>query len=78
MPKGGLLLLGHPKDLDSSAVADLGNLDFLGVISPYFPETLAGQAHVVIPKPLGMEASGSYTSLDGWETGFMRKGPGSS
>jgi NADH dehydrogenase/NADH:ubiquinone oxidoreductase subunit G len=71
--KGGLLCLGHPKDLDSGVAADLGNLDFLGVISPYFPETLADCAHVVIPKPLGMESSGSYTSLDGWEIGFVGK-----
>ena len=71
--KGGLLYLGHPKDLDSSVTADLGNLDFLGVISPYFPESLADCAHVVIPKPLGMESSGSYTSLDGWETGLVEK-----
>jgi len=71
--KGGLLYLGHPKDLDSSVSADLGNLDFLGVISPYFPETLADCAHVVIPKPLSMESSGSYTSLDGWEIGFVEK-----
>jgi len=71
--KGGLFFLSHRKDLDSSAVAGLGKLDFLGVISPYFPDTLAEKADVVIPKPLGMEASGSYTSLDGWDTGFMQK-----
>jgi NADH dehydrogenase/NADH:ubiquinone oxidoreductase subunit G len=71
--KGGLLFLSHRKDLDSSAIAGLGKLDFLGVISPYFPDTLAEKADVVIPKPLGMEASGSYTSLDGWETGFVHK-----
>jgi len=71
--KGGLLCLGHPKDLDSSAIAELGNLDFLGVISPYFPETLADRSHVVLPKPLGLESRGSYTSLDGWETGFVEK-----
>jgi len=72
-PKGGLLFLSHQKDLDSRAMAGLGKLDFLGVISPYFPESLARKAHVVIPKPLGMEAAGSYTSLDGRETGVMRK-----
>ena len=65
--------MSHRKDLDSSVVAGLGKLDFLGVISPYFPDTLAKKADVVIPKPLGMEAAGSYTSLDGRETGVMRK-----
>jgi NADH dehydrogenase/NADH:ubiquinone oxidoreductase subunit G len=71
--KAGLLCLGHPKDLDSKAVAELGSLDFLGVISPYFPETLADSAHVVLPKPLGLESVGTYTSVDGWETGFVEK-----
>jgi len=71
--KGGLVCLGHPKDLDSKAMAELGNLDFLGVISPYFPETLADRAHVVLPKPLGLESAGTYTSVDGWETGFVEK-----
>jgi formate dehydrogenase major subunit len=71
--KGGLLCLGHPKDLDSSAVAELGTLDFLGVISPYFPESLADRCQVVLPKPLGLESAGSYTSVDGWETGVVEK-----
>jgi NADH dehydrogenase/NADH:ubiquinone oxidoreductase subunit G len=71
--KGGLLCLGNPRDLDSNVLADLGALDFLGVISPYFPESLADIAHVLIPKPLGLESRGSYTSLDGWETGFVEK-----
>jgi formate dehydrogenase major subunit len=71
--KGGLLYLGHPKDLNSNAVAELGNLDFLGVISPYFPETLADRCQVVLPKPLGLEAAGTYTSVDGGETGFVEK-----
>jgi len=71
--KAGLLYLGHPKDLNSKAVADLGNLNFLGVISPYFPEALADRCQVVLPKPLGLESAGTYTSVDGWETGFVEK-----
>jgi NADH dehydrogenase/NADH:ubiquinone oxidoreductase subunit G len=71
--KGGLLCLGHTKDLDSSAVAELGRPDFLGVISPYFPESLAERSHVVLPKPLGLETRGTFTSVDGWETGFAEK-----
>jgi NADH dehydrogenase/NADH:ubiquinone oxidoreductase subunit G len=71
--KGGLLCLGHPKDLNSKALAELGNLDFLGVISPYFPETLADRCQVVLPKPLSLESAGTYTSVDGWETGFVEK-----
>lgn len=71
--RGGLLYLGHPKDLDSNAMAELGNLDFLGVISPYFPESLAERSHVVLPRPLRLESRGTYTSLDGGETGFVEK-----
>jgi len=71
--KGGLLCLGHPNDLASTAMAELRNLNFLGVISPYFPETLADCAHVVLPKPLRLESRGTYTSVDGWETGFAEK-----
>jgi formate dehydrogenase major subunit len=71
--KAGLLCLGHPKDMDSKAVAELGDLEFLAVISPYFPEALAEQCQVVLPKPLGLESAGTYTSVDGWETGFVKK-----
>jgi predicted molibdopterin-dependent oxidoreductase YjgC len=71
--RGGLLCLGHPKDMHSSAVVGLGTLDFLGVISPYFPEALADRCHVVLPKPLGLESAGTYTSVDGWETGYVEK-----
>ena len=71
--KAGLVLLGSPKDMNSDALTHLSGLDFLGVISPYFPETLADRAHVIIPKRLWMEESGSFTSLDGWETGAKPK-----
>jgi len=71
--KAGLICLGHPKDLGSKALAELGTPDFLGVISPYFPETLADRAQVVLPKPLGLESAGTYTSVDGWETGTVEK-----
>jgi NADH dehydrogenase/NADH:ubiquinone oxidoreductase subunit G len=71
--KAGLVLLGSPKDMDSDALIHLRSLDFLGVISPYFPEALADRAHVILPKRLWMEESGSFTSLDGWETGAKPK-----
>jgi len=71
--KAGLVLLGSPKDMNSDALTHLRGLDFLGVISPYFPESLADRAHVVIPKRLWMEEFGSFTSLDGWETGAKPK-----
>jgi formate dehydrogenase major subunit len=71
--KAGLVLLGSPKDMNSDALTHLRSPDFLGVISPYFPEALADRAHVIIPKRLWMEESGSFTSLDGWQTGAKPK-----
>jgi NADH dehydrogenase/NADH:ubiquinone oxidoreductase subunit G len=71
--KAGLVLLGSPKDMNSGALTHLRGLDFLGVISPYFPEALADRAHVIIPKRLWMEEFGSFTSLDGCETGVKPK-----
>jgi NADH dehydrogenase/NADH:ubiquinone oxidoreductase subunit G len=73
MGKGGLVVLGHAKDLESPALAGLGEPDFLAVISPYFPESLAGKAHVVIPKPLWTEENGSFTSLDGEDVAYKQK-----
>jgi NADH dehydrogenase/NADH:ubiquinone oxidoreductase subunit G len=71
--KGGLVVLGHARDLDSSALDGLGEPDFLAVVSPYFPERLAGKAHVVIPKPLWIEENGSFTSLDGRDVAYKQK-----
>lgn len=71
--KAGLVLLGSPQDENSDALARLSHLDFLGVVSPYFPEALADRAHVIIPKRLWMEEFGSFTSLDGWDTGAKPK-----
>ena len=71
--KGGLMLLGGEEALSSTFLDSLGELDFLGVISPYFPELLADKAHVIIPKPLWMEENGTYTSLDGIELGYREK-----
>jgi formate dehydrogenase major subunit len=73
MGNGGLVVLGHAKDLDSPALAGLEDPDFLAVISPYFPESLSGKAHVVIPKPLWTEENGSFTSLDGKDVSFKQK-----
>ena len=50
-----------------------GDLDFLAVISPYWPNSLEGRAHVLIPKPIWMETDGTCTGLDGWEIAFRPK-----
>ncbi|MBW2061430.1 MAG: molybdopterin-dependent oxidoreductase [Deltaproteobacteria bacterium] len=63
--KGGLILLGGEDTSKIQVLDRLNGLDFLAVLSPYFPEALADKADVLIPKPLWMEENGSYTSLDG-------------
>jgi formate dehydrogenase major subunit len=73
MGKGGIMVLGHARDLESPALAGLGKPDFLAVITPYFPESLAGIAHVVIPKPLWTEENGSFTSLEGRDVVYKPK-----
>ncbi len=70
--KGGLVLLTEADGSDASAFEGLHPVDFLAVISPCFPESLADKAHVLIPNPLWMEEEGTFTSLDGLETAYKR------
>ena len=51
----------------------LTGLDFLAVISPYVPESLMDRIDVLIPCPMWLEEDGTYTSLDGTETGYKNK-----
>jgi len=51
----------------------LTGFDFLAVVSPHVPESLADRADVLIPCPLWLEEDGTYTSLDGGETGYKKK-----
>ncbi|MFH0994263.1 MAG: 2Fe-2S iron-sulfur cluster-binding protein [Pseudomonadota bacterium] len=63
----GVMLLDD-ENLEGLPILDqLDGLDFLAVISPYFPEALKDRAHVLIPRPIGLEEDGTYTSLDGQE-----------
>jgi formate dehydrogenase major subunit len=63
----GLMLLDD-ENLEGASILDqLKGLDFLAVITPYFPEALKELAHVLIPRPVGLEEDGTYTSLDGQE-----------
>jgi formate dehydrogenase major subunit len=71
--KGGMVLADRVSDADSPVLSGLGALEFLAVMSPYFPEGLADKAHVLIPKPLWTEENGSFTSLNGAEVVFKRK-----
>jgi formate dehydrogenase major subunit len=65
--KRGLVLLAGDDLATSPFLNHLGGLEFLAVISPYFPEELADKAHVLIPKPMWLEEEGTYASLDGYE-----------
>jgi len=63
----GVMLLEDENLSDSLVLNRLNALDFLAVITPYFPEALADKAHVLIPRPVGLEEEGTYTSLNGQE-----------
>jgi formate dehydrogenase major subunit len=63
----GLMLLDNENMAGSHLLERLNELEFLGVITPYFPEALKDTAHVLIPRPTSLEEEGSYTSLDGRE-----------
>ncbi len=73
VPKGGLVLLEQNPFQDTPSLKIPGNLDFLAVISPYWPDSLVDCAHVLIPKPLWMETDGTCTGLDGSEIAFRQK-----
>jgi len=63
----GLLLLDDENLAGSPLLKQLDDLDFLAVITPYFPEALRNNAHILIPRPTSLEEEGTYTSLDGKE-----------
>jgi formate dehydrogenase major subunit len=63
----GLLLLDDENPAGSQLLERLNGLDFLAVITPYFPEALRDNAHILIPRPTCLEEEGTYTSLDGKE-----------
>lgn len=63
----GLILLDDENLTDSPFQKVIGRLDFLAVITPYFPEALRERANIVLPRPTCMEEEGTYTSLDGRE-----------
>ncbi len=73
IPKGGLVLLEQDPFQDTVNLKAPANLDFLAVISPYWPASLVDCAHVLIPKTFWMETDGTCTGLDGWEIAFRQK-----
>jgi formate dehydrogenase major subunit len=71
--RGGLILLSGAEGPNVPDLKGFNQVDFIGAISPYFPESLADKAHVLIPKPLWMEEEGTYTSMDGLEVAYKRR-----
>ena len=62
------------EDTPSATILDsLKRIDFFAVLAPYFPESLADRADLLLPIPLWMEEDGTYTSLDGSQTAFKNK-----
>jgi len=59
------MLLDDENLAGSQLLERLDGLDFLAVITPYFPEALRDNAHILIPRPTCLEEEGTYTSLDG-------------
>jgi len=71
--KGGLLLLSGEEAFSHEFSNHINDLDFLGVISPFFPLPLDNKADIIIPIPLWMEEDGTYTAMDGHENVFKRR-----
>jgi len=63
----GLMLLDDENLTGSPLLELFDGVDFLAVITPYFPEALKDNAHILIPRPTCLEEEGTYTSLDGRE-----------
>ncbi len=66
--KGGLFILSGEEDEAHILSGPASAVDFLAVISPFFPDPLARRADILIPAPTWMEEDGTYTSLDGRQT----------
>jgi formate dehydrogenase major subunit len=73
IPKGGMVLLEQDPFQDRPHLKIPDGLDFLAVISPYWPDSLVDRTHMLIPKPLWMEMDGTCTGLDGSEIAFRQK-----
>ncbi|MBW1779408.1 MAG: molybdopterin-dependent oxidoreductase [Deltaproteobacteria bacterium] len=68
-----VLFLAGEQVSDPDLLERLTGIGFLTVISPYIPESLIDKADVFIPSPMWMEEDGTFTSLDGFETGYKKR-----
>ncbi|MBF0552093.1 MAG: hypothetical protein HQK60_16355, partial [Deltaproteobacteria bacterium] len=71
--KGGLICTAGEDGWDPVLIGPVSNLDFLAVLTPYFSETLARQASVLLPIPTWMEVDGTYAFADGSGSRFKRR-----
>ena len=65
IPKGGLVLLEQDPPQDSPYLKIPGDLDFLAVISPYWPDSLAGPCPCAHSQTL-MDGNGRHLYRSGW------------
>jgi len=71
--RGGLILLNGEDPLKAPVLGEVKGMDFVAVITPYFPHMPADGAQLLIPKPAWTEQDGTFASLDGNETAYKRK-----
>jgi len=71
--KGGLILLEQDPFQDAVNIKLPGDIGFLAIISPCWPDSWDDHAHVLIPKSSWMETDGTWSGLDGCETVFRQK-----
>ncbi|MBW1714136.1 MAG: (2Fe-2S)-binding protein [Deltaproteobacteria bacterium] len=72
-PRGALVCLAEEESLPPGHLADATDLEFLTVITPRLSQELAAGANVLIPKPIWLEADGTYASADGSGSRFKVK-----
>ncbi|MEW6263815.1 MAG: molybdopterin-dependent oxidoreductase [Thermodesulfobacteriota bacterium] len=70
--KGGFICLAGSEDVSPALTDGLDGLDFLAVLTPYFPEKTADQAGVLLPKPTWLETEGTYATMNGAK-GVLKK-----
>ncbi|MCJ7772480.1 MAG: hypothetical protein MUP22_05030, partial [Desulfobacterales bacterium] len=71
--KAGIVLFSDENEIRDFHWDVFKDADFLAVISPYLPNPIPENVHVIIPKPLCMEEDGTYTSLDGMKDCYKNR-----
>jgi formate dehydrogenase major subunit len=68
--RAGVILLDAPPESDAEVERLVEGLEFLAVLSPYFPATLAERAQVLLPIAHRLEGEGTYSAIDGnaWQS----------